>query len=447
MILNCSLKKDLIEILVSKLFKLIILFLLCTSCSLDNRSGIWKNESNTTVKVKSKKNIFQEKKISIKEFNKNIKISLKNERTKETSLINTNNIKIIKEIEELNKVSKYNFSKIKRFEEFEPELVSHRDKIFFFDNKGALLKLNKDLKLIWKKNSYSKIEKKLNPIIYMTVSNKTLFIADTISKLYAVDIDTGQIIWTKYNESPFSSKPKIYKDKIYVLDSQNKINCFSIVDGKKIWTVGTENPFINSASKQSIVIKGNNIFFNNSLGDITALNINTGVVVWQVSTQKSKLYENIVKFKTSSLVISDNSILFSNNKNGFYSIDLKTGQVNWRQKINTIITPVLVGNLIITITQKGYLFYIDHNTGNIIKIINTGEQLVNKLKKNIDITGFSMTYKNLYLTTSNGRLVEYSIGSDNIESISKIDNKRISKPFILDENLFIVKDSSIIKFN
>mgnify|MGYP006092031719 FL=1 len=135
MILNCSLKKDLIEILVSKLFKLIILFLLCTSCSLDNRSGIWKNESNTTVKVKSKKNIFQEKKISIKEFNKNIKISLKNERTKETSLINTNNIKIIKEIEELNKVSKYNFSKIKRFEEFEPELVSHRDKIFFLTTK------------------------------------------------------------------------------------------------------------------------------------------------------------------------------------------------------------------------------------------------------------------------------------------------------------------------
>ena len=58
-----------------------------------------------------------------------------------------------------------------------------------------------------------------------------------------------------------------------------------------------------------------------------------------------------------------------------------------------------------------------------------------------------MTYENLYLTISNGRLITFNIKNDKIELITKIDNDKISKPFIFDQNIFIVKDNSVIKFN
>ena len=52
----------------------------------------------------------------------------------------------------------------------------------------------------------------------------------------------------------------------------------------------------------------------------------------------------------------DKSIFFSNNKNEFYSIDIKTGVTNWINEINSNLTPIIIGNLIFTVSNEGYLY-------------------------------------------------------------------------------------------
>ena len=42
-------------------------------------------------------------------------------------------------------------------------------------------------------------------------------------------------------------------------------------------------------------------------------------------------------------------------------------------------------------------------------------------------------------------VIDIKTGKTN--SILKIDNDKISRPFVLDNNLFVVKDSAIIKLN
>ena len=68
-------------------------------------------------------------------------------------------------------------------------------------------------------------------------------------------------------------------------------------------------------------------FFNNSLGDINAVDIASGNMLWQQPTQTSSLYEDTFSLKTSDLIASNDIILFSNNKNEFYSLDIKKGSV------------------------------------------------------------------------------------------------------------------------
>ncbi len=55
--------------------------------------------------------------------------------------------------------------------------------------------------------------------------------------------------------------------------------------------------------------------------------------------------------------------------------------------------------------------------------------------------------KNLYLSTSNGRLIVIDTASGKIKSTFKIDNEKISRPIILDQNLYLIKDNAIIKLN
>ena len=349
----------------NKLLKIATLFLLIANCSLDNKTGIWEDTSKTVNIKKNNKVFLKEKNIAIREFNKDIQITLEKDPNLKDNSSNVNN-----EIKKLGKITKYKFSKINRFNEFDPELIFYNNELIFFDNNGTLFKLDKNLNLIWKKNNYSKTEKKINPILYVSNFTEKIIVADTISKLYALDSIDGKILWSIYNETSFKTQPKIYKDKVFILDSQNKLNCYSTLNGKLIWDIRTANSFINSDTKITILINNDILFFNNSLGDVMAVDINTGVLKWQISTQNSTLFDDIIKFKNSALVATNNSIIFSNNKNVFYSLDQETGKINWKQEINSVVTPFVIRNLIVTVSNDGYLFYINHETGDIIKIIN-----------------------------------------------------------------------------
>ena len=55
--------------------------------------------------------------------------------------------------------------------------------------------------------------------------------------------------------------------------------------------------------------------------------------------------------------------------------------------------------------------------------------------------------KNIYLTVDNGRLLVIDIKTGKTISILKVDNDKISRPFVLDKNLFVIKDDAIIKLD
>ena len=180
-------------------------------------------------------------------------------------------------------------------------------------------------------------------------------------------LKTGDLLWTKYNDSPFNSQIKIFKNKFYVVDANNVLHCYSLKNGEEIWNFKTDKPLIKSQKKNSLIIKKNNIIFNNSVGDITAVNSDTGELVWQAPTQSKKIYDESMFFKNSDLISAKNSILFSNNNNGFFSLDADSGLVNWKQKINSNVRPVFFNDLIFTVTNEGYLVVIDNESGKLIR--------------------------------------------------------------------------------
>ena len=209
----------------------------------------------------------------------------------------------------------------------------------------------------------------------------------------------------------------------------------------------TEESFTISNIKFSLIISNDNIIFSNSIGDITAVDIETGLISWQLPTQNSSITNETYKFKTSRLVSDGKSIFFSNNKNEFYSIDLKTGATNWINEINSNIKPILVGNIIFSISNEGYLYLIDKNKGNILRITDLFVNYKDKKRKNINPIGFAIGDKNLFLTNSDGNMIVAGIEDGNIIKIEKISGGVVSEPFIFNNSLYVVRNGSILQFN
>ena len=426
-----------------------LLFIFITNCSFDKHSGFWTKDKNVErEKQKIIKVLFEDKKVLENEFNPGLKINLK-AKLINNSFINNfdNNNGRINYNGNLKSVSRFKFSKIDNFDQFEPEIIFSNNNVIFFDTKGSILKFDNSSKLIWKKNYYSKTEKKLKPILFFANNKDTLVVVDSISKFYAMDINTGELLWSKNNSAHFNSQVKVYKDKFFAIDSKNVLRCYSIKDGSEIWKIKTERALIKSTKKLSLLIVDNIVYFNNSIGDITAVDIDNGELLWLTPTQSSEVYGQSFFTKSSNLVANNNSIFLSNNENEFFSLDIKTGILNWKQNINSTLTPTLVDNLIFTITMEGFLVVIDGRQGNIIRITDIFKQFKKKKRSKIKPVGFILGSENIYLTTSHGRLMIIDVTLGRTISMLKIDNDKISRPFVLNQNLYIIKENSIIRLN
>ncbi len=211
----------------------IIILLFISNCSLSKKE----NEiEDNLVKIFKKNDPIK------KEFNPQLKIKklstfdlnpfIKN---------NTNNNGNINFDTNYENISNYKIRKIKKFNSNQPELFFTDDeKIIFFNGIGSIFMLNKDLQEIWKINNYNKKEKKLNPILYFAQVNKKLVVTDNLSKIYAIDLKDGKVVWTKYGSSSFNSDIKVYKDTFLTIDFDNVIFC-SANEG-----ILPKNPFVST---------------------------------------------------------------------------------------------------------------------------------------------------------------------------------------------------------
>ena len=133
--------------------------------------------------------------------------------------------------------------------------------------------------------------------------------------------------------------------------------------------------------------------------------------------------------------------------NEFFSIDLTTGILNWKQLVNSSLRPTKVNEFIFTVSDEGFLVVIDFKTGSIIRSTDLFKSFKKKKRKKIKPTGFIVGNKNIYLSTSNGRLLIVDVETGNTQSVIKLDNEKLSRPIASIHSLFIAKNNSIIKLN
>ena len=431
----------------NKLLALIITLFILNHCSFNEKSRLWKDKEKKIENQPNIKKVFNKEEKIVIEFNPELKLNIANLKTNNKIIDSKNNYGSQNYDGLINKIGNYKFSKLEVINQLNFRPIFLNDGLIFFDKKGSIIRYDDTQKVMWKNNYYSKSDKKLKPTLHFALDGENLLVTDSVAKYYSVNVNSGKLNWLKNNTYPFNSEIKKYKNKIFVVDYKNTLRCYSIEDGSECWNLQTEDSFTISDTKFSLIVINDMIVFNNSIGDITAVDIETGLITWQLPTQSSSIINETYNFKTSKLVSDGNSIFFSNNKNEFYSIDVKTGTTNWINEINSNVTPVITGNLIFTVSNDGYLFVLEKNKGNIIRITNLFKDYKIKNRKNIKPVGFAIGSANLYLTNSDGKMIIVDLSLGNIVKIEKISGDFVSKPYIVNENLFVIRNGSIVQYN
>ena len=430
----------------TKTYFYFVIFLFLLDCSLNPNSKFWTEEKKILVDKSSTTVVLKDTKNSLNEFNQNFKISLPKNLKKGINQ-QLNNDGFVNFDANLDKMSKYNFRKISSFSNFEPEILLDEDHLFFFDSIGSIIKFDNNSSVVWKQNHYSKQDKKLQPILFFGKSGEYLFVADSIANYYVINKNTGKLKWKKKHSSSFNSQIKTFEDKVLVIDMENRLRCFSLETGDLIWSVKTQQSLLRSQKKQSLILNNDKVYFSNSIGDVTAVNISSGKIIWQTPTQSNVSFGNTYFLKSSDIVSDKNSIFVSNNNNQFLSIDLLSGTINWKQNFSSELRPAIISDYLVTISDSGLLIIMNKETGQIIRINDLFKNINQKRKKKYQPVGFLVSKFYIYVSTNNGRILVVNFKEGKIEKMLKLDNNKLQRPVYFNKSLYIAKDNSIIRLN
>ena len=424
---------------------LYIFFVLILGCSLNSNSSFWTESKKIKTDQVITKLLFEDIKPNEKEFNPNLKVNLPKKNLQDINY-NFNNDGFTNDKIIGNNFSKFRFSKIDNFSGFEPEILVDKQNLFFFDNIGSIIKFNKDSKVEWKKNYYSKSDKRNNPILFLASENNNLFVADTNANYYLLNKENGNLKWKKKHSSSFNSQIKIKDDKILVVDMENTLRCFSMKNGDILWSVPTQLTIVRSQKKQSLVVVNNLVIFSNSIGDLTSVDLNTGELVWQTPTQAVGLAKNIT-LRNSDIVSDGNLVFMSSNKNQFVAMNIETGIIKWKQEINSELRPVVVSDYVVTISNEGLMVLLNKTDGNILRINNILKNIKKKRRENYRPTGFIISDDKVYVSTRNGRIFIINFSDNSLQKVLKLDKEKLQRPVYFNRELYIAKDNSIIRIN
>ena len=439
-----------------------LIFILFASCSFDNKTGIWSGSEKEKIKAaeleKEQKRIidvvrvYTSESTSSKEIPAAKNISLTEPKTNSSWKMSGLNIQNFVGNIYLSGIGN-NFLKKKIGKDkfsISQVMVSPlviNDNIIFADDTGTIFSINQRGKVNWKKNIYKKVYKKIYKNLSLSIYKAKIYIADNIGFIYAINLESGKLIWFKNHGIPLKSKIKVFDNKILIINQDNRLLCLDTEKGSKIWDVRSIQSFIKSQNFLGLAVsKEGDLVTLNSSGDLLKIKANNGQVYWSINTTGSMAALDTEFFKSSEIVISGNDIIFSA-LSSIFSFNLYNGYLNWQEDIGSTNTPIIDGNNIFLISDDGYFINIDRNSGKIIWSTNI-LKILKKRKQMTQITGFIMGSGKIYATTLNGYLIVCSAVSGNIEYFKKIGDQIAVAPIINNGSLYILTENSrILGFN
>ena len=455
--------------------RLLLIFVatVVASCSFDNKTGIWKDASNTPIENQNPKSIkgnnsnsryedvfiknrpFNEEKEPFNISNAKIDAPLKATNWLETYGVPTNNISNFsysaeqKLLFKSRKLSKLSSNKNNSNE----NIIFYKNNLISYDQRGTIFIYSLNLKKkIFEYNFYKKKFKNFNKKIYFLVRENILYAADNLGYLYAINLDDSYIIWAKNYGIPFRSNLKFANNQIFLANQDNVIYSINSETGDKVWQFATNLTFLQTNFQNNFALDliNNNLFFLNTNGELYSINYLNQKINWFLNFKKTSLAGNTELFLSHPIVIKNNN-LFISTENAVLSYDVLTASKKWDLSAEITIKPIATLNNTYVVLKNDLLICLDNINGNVVWSKNIfGSIKEKKIKKNFNsIIDFKIVNSEINIYSSNGYLLSFNPSDGSLNYSNRISKNGInSKIFFLNGNMFFLDDSNrLLKFN
>lgn len=195
-----------------------------------------------------------------------------------------------------------------------------------------------------------------------------VFVTTGFAQVVALDAATGAVLWRQSLSGPMRGAPTARAGRVFVITVDNQTHALAAEDGAVLWSHQGIAETASLLGGSSPAIEGNTVVVPYSSGELFALRVDNGAVLWQDALTTVRRTEGVASLTDiRALPVIDRGRVYAiGHADMLVGIDLRTGRRLWEREIGGIQTPWVAGDFLFLVTNNNEVVALDSKTGRII---------------------------------------------------------------------------------
>ena len=275
-------------------------------------------------------------------------------------------------------------------------------------------------------------------------SDGILFATTGYGFTVALDAGTGAEIWRHEGKIPMRGAPTVAGNRVFTITHDNQIKVLNAATGIELWDqVGISETASMLGAASPAVDEGVTVIALSS-GELMAMQVSNGRVLWQDSLTSSKRLTPLASLADvdGHPVIDRGRAYAVSHAGRMVAIDMRTGERSWESDVASVNTPLVAGNYAFVSTIEGEIASIQLSDGR-VRWVTQVQRFDDQEKRRglIKWNGPILAGDRLLMTSSHGYLVSVSPYSGAVLSAEKLEAGTSTPPIVVDNTLVYLDDS------
>lgn len=193
-----------------------------------------------------------------------------------------------------------------------------------------------------------------------------LYVGTGYGTVVALDAKSGKKFWEHSVGVPIRSSPSAAGDRVFVVTTDGVLYCLSGADGSEVWTfkgVPERASLVNNASP---AIDGDTVVAPFSSGDVVALKVSTGQVLWTESLARTRSASSLASMSDAARPVVDGGTVFAVGHAGrMIATSARTGERQWAITVPSLQQPWVVAETIFVVDTQGQMLAVTRRDGKV----------------------------------------------------------------------------------
>ena len=261
----------------------------------------------------------------------------------------------------------------------------------------------------------------------------------------AINIGTGETVWTRDLGIPLRSAPRVKNGVMVVTSIESQTFALDIATGKTLWTHRGISEMAGLLNTVSPTFAGGMVIVPYASGELYALKLDTGEEAWRTSlSQTRKTSANVIFSGVAGDPVVDDAVVFAISSGGAFSVfNIINGQPLWEKPISSINTPWVSGDYVFVVSEENTLIAMLKYDGSIrwTKQLTSYHDEKRKLYP-IVWRGPVLVNDKLALVSSAGEMILVDAATGDTSKTIDVPNDVSAAPIVADGKIYLVNKAA-----